>query len=94
MAVQKFTLGQVVTTQGVIGLLEENQLPQTRLSELLTRHISGDWGNVPKEDKELNDSSLDHGGRLMSSYTVANQTIWIITEWDRSYTTLMLPSEY
>lgn len=67
----------------------------------LRRHQSGDWGEVCKDDAQLNDESIAYEGdmekqqRVMSVYkTSKNETLWIITEWDRSVTTILLPSEY
>jgi hypothetical protein len=61
----------------------------------LRRHWRGDWGDVDAEDKAENDYSLMHDLRLLSAYTLADGTrIWIITEADRSVTTILLPSEY
>jgi hypothetical protein len=87
-----FPLGQTVMTHGAIEALEEsNQLP----NEFLARHQSGDWGNVCKDDAEENQLSLKEGFRILSSYkTSTNMKIWIITEADRSITTILLPSEY
>ena len=87
-----FSLGQVVATPGALAALEEaGQHPFVFLS----RHISGDWGNLVAEDKEENQRALEHGNRIFSSYfTAKNTKIWVITEWDRSVTTLLLPSEY
>ena len=62
---------------------------------VLSRHLRGDWGDLCQEDKAENELSLKHGFRLLSSYPITdNDTIWIITEADRSVTTLLLPSEY
>ena len=60
------------------------------------KHINGDWGDLCKEDKALNDSALANGNdRILSSYTNENDVkIWIITEWDRSVTTILFPEEY
>jgi len=62
--------------------------------QLLRRHASGDWGDV--SDPEQNDHALQHGGRLLSVYEIneSGETIWILTEADRSATTFLLPSEY
>ena len=71
----------------------ENQTP----TEFLNRHVSGDWGELCEEDKELNDQALHDGNRILSAYeTSAGYTrkIWVITEADRSVTTLLLPEEY
>ncbi len=65
------------------------------LPVLLERHQSGDWGDVPPEDARENDFSVRHGFRIVSSYRVAGEErLWVITEADRSATTLLLPSEY
>jgi len=61
----------------------------------LARHAAGDWGIVNAEDKRLNDRAVRDRGRLLSAYLIANGTkIWIITEADRSATTILLPDEY
>jgi len=59
------------------------------------RHIAGDWGYVDEHDRKENELSLQHGWRILSSYTMSNGTrFWIITEADRSVTTFPLPEEY
>jgi len=61
----------------------------------LTRHASGDWGEVCVEDWDANELALKNGTRLLSTYTsTAGIKFWIITEWDRSYTTILLPEDY
>jgi hypothetical protein len=61
----------------------------------IKRHVTGDWGEVDDHDQQENEFSVEHGFRLLSSYPVSNGAkIWIITEADRSSTTLLLPSEY
>jgi hypothetical protein len=61
----------------------------------LVRHIAGDWGDVDAHDRRENELSLVHGFRLLSAYTLNSGTkIWIITEADRSVTTVLLPKEY
>jgi hypothetical protein len=63
--------------------------------EFLSRHVRGDWGDLCPEDKTENELSLKHGFRLLSSYPVSEtEKLWIITEADRSVTTLLLPAEY
>jgi hypothetical protein len=86
-----FPLGRVVATPGVLGHLTNNGIDT--LAYLL-RHQCGDWGEVPLEDARENDRSVQNGLRVLSAYTVAGQRIWIITEWDRSITTLLFPHEY
>ena len=64
-------------------------------AELLSRHARGDWGSVCEEDAELNNQALIDGSRLLSSYSLKDDTkLWIITEADRSSSTLLLPEEY
>lgn len=87
-----FPAGQVVATQGALALLEQNNLSPL---EFLSRHLRGDWGDLDREDKTENQLSLKHGFRLLSSYQVTDtEKLWIITEADRSATTLLLPREY
>lgn len=87
-----FAAGQMVATPGALALLEQvNKSPL----EFLSRHLRGDWGDLCQEDKTENELSLKCGFRLMSSYEVTNaEKLWIITEADRSVTTLLLPAEY
>ncbi|MFZ4535926.1 hypothetical protein [Propionivibrio sp.] len=88
----KFPPGRIVATPGALAALEEYGC--TPLS-LLARHLSGDWGSLPVEDARLNEDALKSGDRLQSSYPIGPDTrIWILTEWDRSVSTLLLPSEY
>ena len=87
-----FPSGKIVATQGALRLLEDaNKAPL----EFLSRHLRGDWGDLSPEDKAENELSLKQGLRLMSSYPITDrETLWIITEADRSVTTLLLPEEY
>ena len=86
-----FPLGQVVATPGALKLLEEAGKDPLYY---LARHRSGDWGELDTHDRRENELSLKHGWRLVSSYPVGDEKAWIITEADRSYTTILLPSEY
>jgi hypothetical protein len=88
----RFSLGRVVATPGALRALEQpEQLP----AEFLDRHVHGDWGEVPEADKQENEVSVEHGLRILSAYTTsAGDQIWILTEADRSATTILLPSEY
>jgi hypothetical protein len=88
----KFSLGQIVSTPGALELLEKNN---ENASTYLQRHQQGDWGELCDEDREMNDQALIDGSRILSAYEVGSEEkIWIITEWDRSATTILLPSEY
>ena len=87
-----FDLGQLVATPGALAALEKTG---QNAMDFLSRHVRGDWGELPKEDKDENQLSLDKGFRLLSSYrTTAGDKLWVITEADRSHTTLLLPEEY
>ena len=87
-----FPLGRLVATPGAVELLRS--AGEDLLPALLERHRSGDWGDVPSEDARENEFSVRHGFRIISSYRVAGERLWVITERDRSATTLLLPSEY
>ena len=82
-------------TAGVAALVKEHELD---LSPHLQRHHCGDWGSVCKDDAQENELSVEQGFRLLSAYTVTVQDdeikVWIITEADRSVTTVLLPTEY
>jgi hypothetical protein len=87
-----FELGQLVATPGALAALEKSG---QNAMEFLSRHVTGDWGEIPEEDKKENQFSLEKGFRLMSSYrTTAGDRVWVITEGTRSHTTLLLPDEY
>jgi hypothetical protein len=86
-------LGRVVATPGALRALEEAGVsPQ----DLLRRHVTGDWGELDEEDWAANNRALIEGARLLSAYPLPNtsERVWIITEWDRTVTTLLLPAEY
>ena len=87
-----FDMGEIVATPGALQtLIEAGQHPGV----LLTRHVTGDWGDLDDEDKKENELSLEKGYRLLSSYKLATgEKLWIITESDRSVTTILRPNEY
>ena len=87
-----FLLGQTVATPRALAALERTRKPPTCF---LVRHAVGDWGELEPTDVAENEYSVAHGFRLLSSYrTDAGDRLWIITEADRSATTLLLPEEY
>jgi hypothetical protein len=88
----KFPLGQLMMTRGAIeALAEAGQSPMA----FVQRHQSGDWGEVNDEDRQENEFSVQRGFRILSAYTLRTGVrIWVITEADRSATTLLLPEEY
>jgi hypothetical protein len=85
-------LGRVVATPEALASIEQSgQSP----SEFLDRHIKGDWGEVCGDDWATNDQALVDGDRILSAYTTKGGTkVWVITEWDRSSTCVLLPGEY
>jgi hypothetical protein len=87
-----FPLGQTLATPGALEALRDNNQDA---SEYVTRHQRGDWGTMSDEDKQENEFSIDKYLRIFSAYHLRDSTkIWIITEADRSATTVLLPSEY
>ena len=91
-----FELGTIVCTRGVNDATCENKEFAKFVQKSLTRHILCDWGDMCDEDKESNNSAVANGDdRIFSAYNYKNGVkIWIITEWDRSVTTILFPEEY
>nr|WP_314352349.1 type I restriction endonuclease subunit M [Comamonas thiooxydans] len=102
----RFALGQIVATPGAIELLEQTGFSALAL---ISRHVHGDWGDCCDEDKATNELSVRQHMRVMSVYRLVDaerllqtpldkrsslSTVWIITEADRSVTTLLLPEDY
>jgi hypothetical protein len=88
----RFPPGQLVATPGALEAFRQSGDSPL---EFLMRHLSGDWGELDAEDRKENVYSLEHGLRLLSAYRLKDGTkIWVITEADRSATTILLPSEY
>ena len=88
----KFKLGQMCSTPGALEAM--NDAEQSPM-EFVRRHVSGDWGEVCAEDQQANEDALDSNLRLLSAYrTKKNMKLWVITETDRSATTILLPEEY
>jgi len=81
-----------VATPGALRALEK---AEQHPAEFLDRHVNGDWGEVPDADKQENERSVEQGLRILSAYTTsAGDKLWILTEADRSATTILLPEEY
>jgi hypothetical protein len=83
-------LGRVVATPGALRLLE---VAGGHPFDLLTRHATGDWGVLCSFDRRQNEIALREGYRVLSSYPVGRECVWVITEADRSVTTILLPEE-
>ena len=95
MSQMKFNPGQMVMTRAVNDLIAENEEFAKHVSLSLRRHLAGDWGELCDEDRVMNESALLEGERLFSAYTKDGvPPIWIITECDRSVTTILFPDEY
>lgn len=94
----KFNPGREVMTRGVADWIDSDvsDPPQLywKILDCLKRHLSGDWGEVCEADRRENEFALRNGARLLSAYTVDDHKIWIITEADRSSTTILFPEEY
>lgn len=87
-----FLLGQVVATPGSLEVFQQSK--DASIHQCLLNHQEGDWGELCSDDKQSNDDAVQNGGRILSAYLIGQQKIWIITEADRSVTTILLPSEY
>ena len=84
-----FPMGQIVATANAKRLL-----PEADVETALARHSVGDWGDVCPDDAKLNDESLTRGAMILSVYRSGEQKFWIITEDDRSVTTVLMPEDY
>lgn len=98
---KKVDLGRVVMTAGVDQMLKQNEeLIDFVYSSVFRRFQNADWGEMCEEDERENDLALEFGYRLLGSYVLPKkfrkdyEKIWVITEWDRSVTTILLPEEY
>ncbi|MFA6546167.1 MAG: hypothetical protein WCS99_17235 [Limisphaerales bacterium] len=90
MSAAKFPLGRLVATPNAL-----EHIPNPDIMTALLRHLTGDWGDVDEHDREENELSLKEGFRLLSVYRSAKGVkFWIITEADRSRTTVLLPEDY
>ena len=86
----KFLLGRIVATPNLLA-----SVPNLEILSALERHVRGDWGTLDAEDRDANENALKHGGRLFSAYhSTQDVKFWIITEWNRAVTTVLLPEDY
>jgi hypothetical protein len=87
---QKFSLGKTAITPAAL-----EALPPDEVLAAIRRHASGDWGDLEADDRQVNEDALKEGARLFSAYTSQQGTrFYVITEWDRSVTTVLLPEDY
>ena len=96
----KFPLGKTCATPPALEAMAAHGINP---SDLIRRHVSGDWGCVGEEDRQTNDANVIHDERLLPAYPIdaskpcegfGSNTLWVITERDRSVTTILLPSDY
>ncbi|MDW9227216.1 putative type I restriction-modification system methyltransferase subunit [Burkholderia cepacia] len=88
----RFKLGRIFATPAALEAIADAHVS---IIDLLIRHMRGDWGELSESDRQQNELSVDTGLRLLSSYVLPNsQTVWVITEWNRSATTFLLPGDY
>ena len=86
-----FPLGTVGATPGALDLLDRTGM---NAAIFVDRHQRGDFGTVGADDAQANKDAIEDGNRILSSYTIDGERLWIITEADRAFTTLLLPGEY
>lgn len=90
-----FELGQVVATPGALEALDAATPGGLLVQTYLDRHSTGDWGDLDDDDKRQNNMAVIDGSRIFSAYKLSTGAkIWVITEADRSSTTILLPEEY
>lgn len=87
----RFPMGNIVSTPGALSLLNAHDLSPIHF---LALHQDGQWGDIPPEDAHVNELALISGAQLFSVYLIGKERLWVITEADRSITTLLLPDEY
>ena len=89
-----FDLGREVVTPGIYGAMNASKKFTAEIVHAMRLFCLGNWGRMSEEDKEINELALREGGRLMGAYKTCKGKIWIITEADRSVTTILFPDEY
>lgn len=98
-----FELGNIVATARLHDYMSENNFFNMFVGYCLSLYATGNWGKLDPEDWALNDESVKTGERILASYPIpyelqkeleGEEKIWIITEWDRSVTTILFPDEY
>jgi hypothetical protein len=90
----RFRLAHLVMTWAINDRVAMSEPFARGIVDALRRHLRGDWGEVCREDARLNDLALRDGDRLLSAYTIDGERVWIITDADRSATTVLYPHEY
>lgn len=86
--------GQIVATRGIVEEIERSAVFAMEITAAFKRYQQHDWGNLCGEDRLQNDEAVQIGERVLAAYATTKGTVWIITEWDRSVTTILFPREY
>lgn len=86
--------GRLVTTRTIAEEMESDPAFVREIASAFVRYQRNDWGELCPEDKAENDQAAERGERILASYQTSKGKVWIITEWDRSATTILFPSEY
>ena len=92
----KFALGEIVSTSGIDARSKDDPAFYQFVCESIMRYAQCDWGDSDEEDKKTNDDAVRYGERILAAYIYpkTQERIWIVTEWDRSVTTVLFPDEY
>jgi hypothetical protein len=89
-ALSFYDLGELAATDGAVAALGESGIVRA-----LNRHLACDWSEMDEHDRRANEAALENGGRILSAYRAGDGTaVWVVTEADRSTTTVLLPDEY
>lgn len=92
---RKFKLGQVVVTKTINDIIADNERFAKDVTVALQRYRNCDWGEMDEEDLKSNNIAVETGeDRVFAAYQTSKGKIWVITEWERSYTTVLFPDEY
>lgn len=90
----RFNIGRFVMTKGIANEIENKPSYKNEILDCLTKYLSGDWGSLCEEDKLANELAIKNNDRILAKYPTSSGIIYMITEWDRSYTTVMFVEEY
>lgn len=86
--------GRILATSGVANEMKASPVFAGEVAAAFNRYQRKDWGELSREDRDLNNQAIGSGERILTAYQTSKGRIWIITEWDRSATTILFPSEY
>jgi len=90
-----FNLGQTVMTRTIADVIEQDPAFHIEIINAMQRYVNGDWGELCADDSIMNDKAvISKNDRILAAYQTTHGKIWIITEWDRSFTTVLFPNDY